>query len=405
MGKSLQSEVIDLCSDDEDAKQPPRRKLDQYGHDNPRKGKRARWNDTSSSSAPSPSQVHPSTNLKASSSAATAHQPSPLLIFLDGEGTDSGDVTCGLMTALGNIPNILTCAATMGVVQSVMPHIQQRDKWSCGFRNLQMLLGSVVSVLPPTHSYFTGKGERYTLADGYLCLPSLVQIQSTLEQSWAEGYDPRGAEHYKGSIVGSRAQLGAVEVSSYLNFVGIDNVVVQFTACDESRLQLGPFCAAYFSKQHTASTCCLLCREDDDNSRSSIGSHDIARRLLKVAANSSCQPIAGPAQASCQCPMLPLYLQWKGHSVSIVGIEPQKGCYSTARHLLVFDPNTAGPILAGALDRGDTKPLRLSVASLGKKNCQIVLASTHSLCRAEQLERKLAVHSFTTAQDAVQRAL
>lgn len=74
-------------------------------------------------------------------------------------------------------------------------HIRQRDRWSCGYRNLQMLLAS------------RGGGEN---------IPSLYALQENLQDAWKEGMDPRGALHYNYRIIGKKEWIGAVEVCTIL---------------------------------------------------------------------------------------------------------------------------------------------------------------------------------------------
>jgi Peptidase family C78 len=388
-------EIIDLCSDEEDFK--PSIALFKCANESDQENVGCNAH-RKRKAEPAP-QVLPSDNEEIDASRKTLRDetkccaPSSLLMFLDGEGMDNGDVTEGLMPELRKIPHLLTCAGRAGQ-QSVMAHIQQRDKWSCGFRNLQMMLGSVLSLLSSTHSYFQQESTAQTKDDGYICIPSLMKLQRTIEQCWANGFDANGASHYNHSIVGSSDQIGTMEVSHCLTFVGIDNVVIQFMACPESRSQLAPFCKAYFSK--ACASACPYC----SSSTSPPDSRAIAKQLLEtISAGSS-----SVGTAPCQCPTLPLYLQWEGHSVSIIGVESQNGRYDNIKHVLVLDPSVSGSNLKKALLHGDIKPLRLAVAKLEKKDCQIILPTTLPLSFEEKQLRK-AEYALTAAREAVQATL
>lgn len=316
--------------------------------------------------------------------------PSPL-IFLDGEhGTDNGIVTDGLMALLHDIPNTVVCAGLAGH-HSTMQHIQQPDKWSCGFRNLQILLTAVIPLLPSTHSYY--QQQNRTIDDGYVVIPSLTQLQTALEHSWVAGFDPKGAAHYRHKLVGSSKFIGAVEVSNCLTFSGIENVVVQFIECIESRSLLAPFCAAYFSKQH--------CDDAYASSVSKQGGRASAQRLLRIIATDSCNSRPS-SPSSCPYPSFPIYLQWEGHSVSVVGVEAAPG--GRVENLLVFDPSRKGATLKKTLMKRNLKPLRLPVSKLGTTDCQIVLASTRSLSVEDRARLKIEVNSVTAAPDAVAKA-
>lgn len=407
--KSTEQEIIDLCSDDDNAKVSAASLADNTcsGNDpsDPENAvfkpyrKRKKQPDvileTASVAAMCQagseiSDVGVSSSMKKASRSHAA-TVSPPLIFLNSDGMDNAIVTDGLMVLLRDIPNAVTCAGLTGQ-QSTMQHIQQHDKWSCGFRNLQMLFSGVLPLLPSTHSYY--QQQSCTIDKCYISIPSLAQLQEILQQSWASGFDPKGADHYRHTIVGSSAQIGAVEVSNCLTFSGIENAVVQFIGCLESRSQLGPFCAAYFSKQHGLA--CPYCCKD------STSSHAVARRLLQVAESSS--SISPSSTSSCPCPTIPLYLQWKGHSVSIVGVDFAPGG-NKVRNLLIFDPIQKGSRLKDALLKRDLKPLRLAVSKLEKKDCQIIVTSVQTLSFEDKMRLKAGVNALTAAHAAVQRAM
>jgi Peptidase family C78 len=389
-------EVIDLCSDEDDFK--PSTALVKCANESDQENvgcnaHRKRKTEPAIQDLPNDNEDPIDACRKTVRGETRGCDPSSLLMFLDGEGMDNGDVTEGLMPEMRKIPYLVTCAGRAGK-QSVMPHIQQRDKWSCGFRNLQMMLGSMLSLLPSTHPYFQQESTTQTRDVGYLCIPSLMKLQRTIEQCWANGFDAKGASHYKHSLVGSSAQIGTMEVSHCLTFVGIDNVVIQFMACQESRSQLAPFCMAYFSKAYTSA--CPLC----NSSISPPDSRAVAKQLLEAVSSGS----ASLVTATCPCPTLPMYLQWEGHSVSIVGVESQNGRYDNIKHLLVLDPCLSGSNLKKALLQGDIKPLRLAVAKLEKKDCQIILPTTLPLSFEEKQLRK-AEYALTAARESVQAAL
>lgn len=162
--------------------------------------------------------------------------PSPL-VFVAG-GHDNCTITSGLISLLiQTLPPGCCCCW-----QSTLQHIQQKDSWSCGYRNLQMLLSALLPLLPDHHVYWNDHPRDGTTIE----IPSLPALQHCLEESWRQGYDPAGARYYQHQIVGKSKWLGAVEVTSLLNYFGIDATVVQFIKCTSSRQLLGPFCEAYF---------------------------------------------------------------------------------------------------------------------------------------------------------------
>ena len=83
-------------------------------------------------------------------------------------------------------------------------HYLQNDNWSCGYRNLQMLLSSM---LPTLHTVYP---------DG---VPSINEIQITMEKLWKYGFDGRNAEHHEHALVGKQSWIGTVEVWYVLYFI------------------------------------------------------------------------------------------------------------------------------------------------------------------------------------------
>ena len=76
-------------------------------------------------------------------------------------------------------------------------HYQQVDNFSCGYRNLQMLISGM---MPTLGAVFPGG------------VPCVGEIQRTMEELWGRGFDRRNAEHHGHSLVGKRTWIGTVEV-------------------------------------------------------------------------------------------------------------------------------------------------------------------------------------------------
>ena len=347
------------------------------------------------------------------STSTAENESTDALVFLSNEdGSDNCIVTSGIHELLQNATDISSCA---GVKQAdttatttcscrhpdnvqtrhqslQLYHIQQRDKWSCGFRNLQMIQMALVPILPVQHSYY--QYSNASSSGAIVEIPSLRQLQQNMETAWRVGFDPTGAQHYQHKIVGKNIWIGAVEVSNLLSFMGLDSTVVQFIKCPASRRLLLPFCRAYFScngngknEESSASTdtdCCTT--------HSKASSPMIARNLLQRATQRA-------TVAPCRCSRLPLYLQWRGHSVMIVGVVNSP----SSSELLVLDPLKNGTTLTRALQRHDTGPLRLDSKKLEKEDCQIVLLSTRSLSPGDRERMRKQVQSLTAAETDVMR--
>jgi hypothetical protein len=384
-------EVIDLCDDRENVPNGCTVKESPYA----RPIKRLKTNDRCLRASGTPNDT-------AFVETSDENHHNGILIFISNEGGgDNAVVTRDLSEQLfkaihdnynqnNNAKELLRCRW--------MPlfHIQQTDKWSCGFRNTQMLLTAILPILPKHHSYFSqyhpAQGSVPTLLlhqehpsdTGFIEIPSVRQLQICLEQSWKAGYDPSGAKHYRGRIVDTSKRIGAVEVSTLFSFLGMDCTVVQFIRCSQSRQQILAFCQAYFWDR----CCCPNCQKI-------ACSVSLAKACLKNAANGTLQR----SGQSCQCARLPLYLQWEGHSVTIVGIEPN------TTNFLIFDPLIEGSKLIQAARCRTFDLFRLRAAKLFSKDCQIVLLSTKStaVSGTDARSRRVPLNVLTAAEEAVLR--
>ena len=308
-------------------------------------------------------------------------ETTPRLKF-DDDGDENAIITYGLLELLCdmNLNGVISCGVGGSRDVSTLQHIQQNDEWSCGFRNLQMMLSALIPHLKPNHSFFQVVPRRLQNTT----IPSLRQIQSALEQSWKAGFDPNGAEHYRYKVLGRNSKIGAVEVSSVMSYWGLDSTVVQFIKCRKSRELLPKFLKAYFSKC-LGKEGCPFC-----SSGSSMSSNACAEELLQFASI----PHNLRVEKTCNCPLLPLYLQWEGHSVSIIGVEGDSS-------LLVFDTLKNGNLIRKDLESKRITPLRLSFAPLLKKDVQIIICSMRSLTKSEKESRRIRPSTATAAKEAV----
>jgi hypothetical protein len=279
-----------------------------------------------------------------------------------------------------------TSTPTSTMHLSTLQHIQQKDKWSCGYRNLQMMLSAIIPHLPPSHVAF----QRIPRRQPHPSIPSVRYMQQALEQAWVEGFDPRGAQHYQHKLVDSRSKIGAVEVANLFWYWGLDASVVQFVYCDESRRLLPRFISAYFSKV-TGREGCPFCPN-------SVKSPYCANGLLHWSSSFLSDGTCTQQSSCCDCPLLPIYLQWEGHSVSVVGIE------ADGETLLVFDPLKQGrQIMCEIAAEESPKPLRLSSSTLTNKDTQIILCTLHSTTNVDRTKMKREGNILTAAKEAVHR--
>lgn len=379
MARKNKPELIDLCSSDSDAASIAPTGCSRRS-DPTSRSKRSKYEDFTSSEA-------------------QAEYPTkkPPLIFIDGDdGGDNCIITEGLMDTMHqkNFSNVLTWLSAIDSGKLFFLHVQQSDKFSCGYRNMQMMLTALLPLLPKHHAYYGRPNCVYTRDTGHINVPNVKQLQQSMEQAWAAGFDPKGAEFYHNKIVGKKSQIGALEVSYTLLFLGIDCSVVQFIRCSESRSQLGPFCAAYFSKQF-----CADCTQRDEARAS--GCYKTANHIVQ---NLSMQ-CASRSSPTCRCRSFPLYLQYKGHSVTVVGVDFFSKS-NRVKNLLLFDPMISGSKLTKSLSQNDVSPFRRSLSSLEAIDCQIILVSAKSLSKEEREHLKRGNgHVVSAAEDAIRHSL
>ena len=309
-----------------------------------------------------------------------------LRILIDGQDNSTlTEITESIDLYRKKNPLVLTCLGTCHHTRSTVRHIQQKDRWSCGYRNFQMMLTSLLPHLEPNHAFFQSVPRR----DTHVSIPNIRQIQSALEQAWAQGYDPRGAQHYSHAIVGRNSWIGAVEVSTVMTYWGLDSVVVQFIRCKESREMLPKFVRSYFNKA-LGNEGCPFCEQQ--TARSDL----VTEQLLQFASSSI------NIDQSCDCPLLPLYIQWEGHSMTIVGIDSD-GTF------LVLDPEKAGQRVKGDIKNKKVNKnfsvFHLLPKELISKDTQIIVTSLCSLSYQDKQSRMNEGKVLTAAQEAVKKLL
>lgn len=304
------------------------------------------------------------------------------------DGKDNVVITNGILDVLDefHLHNIWSCSGRRHFEtnghrrRSTVQHIQQTDKWSCGFRNLQMLLMAVLPHLPANHAIFQMLPRRTSPT-----IPNLRQIQSYLEQSWKEGVDPEGAKHYRNKIVDTSKKIGALEVSNTFGYLGLDSTVVQFIKCQESRSLLLPFLQGYFGKTLGKQGCPFCC--------CSLDSQVCAQNLLQTSDEI-------PIVPECDCPVLPLYLQWEGHSVMVIGVDHYEW-----GSMLVLDPLEDGSRIQNEMQKSSSPDPLLLKKSLSMVDIQVVLCSTRPLSQHEKALRRANGSVVTAASQAVVRFL
>lgn len=357
---------------------------------------------------------------------------------------DGGIVTHGvgslvfqvLKKGRGDTGNRVFISNETGVV-----HISQSDSWSCGYRCAQMVLSYLLPLLKQQKESWSAVNGAYEVIDltmdeiplkidptghstqaqsallSSVDVPPVIStIQEDMEKSWAEGFDPRGAAHYKYRIRNSNARIGAVEVATLLRYWLLDATIVQFVKVASSRRMLGPFVWTYFAIN-------TLSNRQEENVHQVQTAADILKLAQQRRKVQDSRQLNSNINSSACCP---LYLQWEGHSVLVVGIE---SCYvkescnqktmkksklldsmalpkDPGYNLLVFDPSNNCCSLMSALkryiDNSDEKCLttilniiRLPVDRLNNKDIQIIHCSPRFLSYEERFKWREDICAIT----------
>ncbi|XP_041353941.1 zinc finger-containing ubiquitin peptidase 1-like isoform X2 [Gigantopelta aegis] len=187
--------------------------------------------------------------------------------------------------------------------------------WGCGYRNLQMLLSSLVQ--DPMY--------RRILFNDNPQIPSIPKIQSLIEVAWTEGFDRQGCEQLGGRVVNTRKWIGATEIVALLSAFKIKCKLLDFhspSGKDGTHPKLFEWVKNYFENQDTF--------------------------------------------------RLPLYLQHQGHSRTVIGVEEMK---DKSLRLLLFDPSSSKRHMEqfyGKVTGYLMKSLRRTINGLRAKQYQIV---------------------------------
>jgi Peptidase family C78 len=278
-------------------------------------------------------------------------------------------------------------------------HIEQQERWSCGYRNTQMLLSSLIPLLSNNHTYYSGSSSTTNYSEGICAIPSIRQIQQTIQEYWSNGYDSKGAIHYNYTIINTTSKIGAVEVATYLQYKHLDCCIVQFMKCVQSRQLIGPFCYNYFYYHTDAST--TTNNFDTIKNSQTIATNTLNLCTKQVASLTNTTDVSTQQKEPINQKQIPLYLQWEGHSVTIIGVELRMD--NTIKYLLVFDPAKNGKTIHDKLSTStkDISVLRLPCSTVEKKDCQLIVCSTQSISIATS--NKKSITAITAAeQDVIQ---
>ncbi|XP_058449709.1 zinc finger-containing ubiquitin peptidase 1-like isoform X2 [Malaya genurostris] len=191
--------------------------------------------------------------------------------------------------------------------------------WGCGYRNLQMMLSSLLQNTAYNEALYSAWGSH---GPARTAMPSISRLQRMVEAAWAQGFDVQGSEQLGCKLHNTRKWIGATEIVTVLSWLRIRCELVDFhrpTSSDGRHPELFNWVLRYFEEPriHTP----------------------------------------------------PLYLQHQGHSRTIIGIEQRTSGLS----LLVLDPSH-GPRQVAALgsSQDSLRLIRKNSASMRAPQYQVV---------------------------------
>uniref|UniRef100_A0A8D8GYD5 Zinc finger-containing ubiquitin peptidase 1 n=1 Tax=Culex pipiens TaxID=7175 RepID=A0A8D8GYD5_CULPI len=191
--------------------------------------------------------------------------------------------------------------------------------WGCGYRNLQMMLSSLLQNTAYNEALYSAWGSH---GPARTAMPSISRLQRMVEAAWAQGFDVQGSEQLGCKLYNTRKWIGATEIVTVLSWLRIRCELVDFhrpTSPDGRHPELFNWVLRYFEEPriHTP----------------------------------------------------PLYLQHQGHSRTIIGIEQRTSGLS----LLVLDPSH-GPRQVAALgsSQDSLRLIRKNSAAMRAPQYQVV---------------------------------
>lgn len=124
--------------------------------------------------------------------------------------------------------------------------------WGCGYRNLQMLLSSLLQNTSYNEALYSAWGAQ---GPSRTAMPSISRLQRLVEAAWAQGFDIQGSEQLGCKLYNTRKWIGATEVVTVLSWLRIQSQLVDFhrAAYDGRHPELFNWVLRYFEepKVHT----------------------------------------------------------------------------------------------------------------------------------------------------------
>lgn len=259
------------------------------------------------------------------------------------------------------------------------------DRYSCGYRSMQMIASSLLHHPRCSKLVFSGCGF----------VPELEDMKRWLEHAWQQGFDPVGRAQLF-PVVGTNKWVGTSECWALLSSFGVSCRIVTFL----SRASAPP--SFFNSKKRRISTSSTVQdavrdflldyfgatgqKASDTADLPALGSK--RRRKMSnpwnrpgssSSSSSSDPPQPLSASRTCISNRWPLYMQHNGHARVCFGISVRDNDFQ----LLIFDPATYGPGLMNSLLRGGKgwhSMVKRGLHTLRKPEYQFVVPEPDVMC-------------------------
>ncbi|KAK0364917.1 hypothetical protein LTR91_022751 [Friedmanniomyces endolithicus] len=217
-----------------------------------------------------------------------------------------------LSRLLSHSPNLQQAFLSHPSTPQVWKIFPTEGQW-CGYRNLQMLLLALPSVLPATSPVLR---EPEFLKTKF----TIPQLQSLIESAWTQGFNAHSRDQLGGRLVGTTTFIGTPEAEALLLSLGVPCTGHVFKG-PEAWIELLDSVEEYFS-----SSCALSAPPDG--------------KAVKAISDETPLKCEGNGGSVISTTRPPIFLQRPGHSITIIGLSRST---SGKRHLLVFDPAWSPP--------------------------------------------------------------
>ncbi|KLO10423.1 DUF1671-domain-containing protein [Schizopora paradoxa] len=204
----------------------------------------------------------------------------------------------------------LTTRAALCHEGAVHISTQMMDKlWGCGYRNFLMSCSALMAQnSQPTYAPQLMEDPE----------PGVRNLQRWIEAAWSAGFDKEGEADLK-PLLGTTKWIGTVEISVAFSYRGIPTKLVDFAEVDKGAEIVTKWIVDYF--------------DPVDSTSSKVASALSPEKKTIGDALRGASPVK-------MTDRMPLILQHKGHSRTIVGYEMMK---NGTVNLLTFDPARSPP--------------------------------------------------------------